>query len=82
MVAAGVLMVLRGLMEGGSGEDQGEGVLFCVYVYNVQPGIAIDLRTGESGRTVWGSAGSTADREGLVMAAAEFNRWIGRVVRE
>ncbi len=42
LVASGVLM------EGKSVEDGGEGVLFCVYVYNVQPGIAIDYKTGNS----------------------------------
>ena len=29
-------------------EDAGEGITFCVYVYNVQPGIRIDYRTGKS----------------------------------
>ncbi len=29
-------------------EDQGEGILFNVYCYNVQPGISIDYSTGES----------------------------------
>ena len=47
-------------MEAESVEDQGEGVLFCVYVYNVQPGIAIDYATGESWADGSGSAGSTA----------------------
>ncbi len=42
LVASGVLM------EAESVEDQGEGVCFCVYVYNVQPGVAIDYVTGES----------------------------------
>lgn len=36
------------LMEGWSVEDNGEGICFCVYVYNVQPGIIIDYATGES----------------------------------
>lgn len=54
LVASGVLM------EAESVEDQGEGVLFCVYVYNVQPGIAIDYATGESWADGSGSAGSTA----------------------
>lgn len=36
------------LMEGYSVEDQGEDVCFCVYAYNVQPGIIIDYRTGDS----------------------------------
>ena len=35
-------------MEAESVEDRGRGVSFCVYVYNVQPGIQIDYQTGES----------------------------------
>jgi len=42
LVAEGVLL------EGWSVEDQGEGVCFCVYAYNAQPGITIDYATGES----------------------------------
>lgn len=42
LVAEGVLM------EAYSVEDQGRGVEFCVFVYNVQPGIVIDYVTGES----------------------------------
>ncbi|MCI9337832.1 MAG: DNA/RNA non-specific endonuclease [Lachnospiraceae bacterium] len=42
LLASGVLM------EAKSVEDRGEAVSFCVYVYNVQPGIAIDYATGES----------------------------------
>ena len=42
LVASGVLM------EAESVEDQGEGVKFNVYVYNVQPGITIDYATGKA----------------------------------
>ena len=42
LVAGGVLM------EAYSVEDDGEGICFCVYCYNVQPGIAIDYATGKS----------------------------------
>ena len=42
LVASGVLM------EGYSVEDSGEGVTFCVYAYNVQPGVTIDYATGAS----------------------------------
>ena len=42
LVADGVLM------EAYSVEDDGKGVRFCVFVYNVQPGIEIDYKTGES----------------------------------
>ena len=42
-------MVARGvLMEAVSVEDDGEGLEFCVYAYNNQPGIEIDYATGES----------------------------------
>ncbi len=42
LVASGVLM------EAESVEDNGDDILFCVYVYNVQPNIIIDYATGES----------------------------------
>lgn len=42
LVADGVLM------EAWSVEDDGAGVCFNVFVYNVQPGIGIDFATGES----------------------------------
>lgn len=35
-------------MEGYSVEDQGKGIKFNIFVYNVQEGINIDYRTGES----------------------------------
>ena len=42
LVASGVIM------EAKSVEDNGDGVLFCVYCYNVQPKITIDYATGDS----------------------------------
>ena len=42
LVASGVQL------EAYSVEDNGKGVCFNVYVYNVQPGIVIDYKTGES----------------------------------
>lgn len=42
LVASGVLM------EAESVEDKGEDIQFCVYCYNVQPGITIDYATGDS----------------------------------
>ena len=42
-------LLARGvLMEGQSVEDEGDGICFCVYCYNVQPGVIIDYATGES----------------------------------
>ena len=38
-------------MEGYSVEDQGEGICFNIFAYNVQPGISIDYKTGESEQT-------------------------------
>lgn len=44
-------MVARGVqMEAFSVEDNGEGICFNIYVYNVQPGIEIDYATGNSWR--------------------------------
>ena len=40
LVASGVLM------EAYSVEDDGRGVCFCIYAYNVQPGVTIDYYTG------------------------------------
>ena len=42
LVASGVVM------EAWSVEDDGEGICFNVYCYNVQPGVKIDYKTGES----------------------------------
>lgn len=53
LVASGVQM------EAMSVEDNGEGILYNVYVYNVQPGIGIDYATGES----WEETAETADSE-------------------
>lgn len=44
LVAQGVLM------EAYSVEDDGGGVQFCVFCYNIQPGVIIDYATGESER--------------------------------
>lgn len=42
------LMASGVLMEAWSVEDNGYGCQFCVYVYNVQPGIEIDYETGDN----------------------------------
>lgn len=42
LVAKGVLMEARSV------EDNGDGIMFNVFCYNVQPGVRIDYATGES----------------------------------
>lgn len=42
LIASGVLM------EAYSVEDNGKGIQFCVYCYNVQPGISINYTTGQN----------------------------------
>lgn len=51
LLASGVLM------EGYSVEDGGDGICFCIYAYNVQPGVTIDYATGDSALS--GDTGST-----------------------
>lgn len=77
LVADGVLM------EGYSVEDEGDGICFCVYAYNVQPGITIDYATGDSwlssekGNSDRSSGGnsavsqSAADKSGTQQAAVQ-----------
>lgn len=56
----GADLVARGVeMEAWSVEDEGEGVCFHVYAYNVQPGVVIDYATGES----WAEGGEPAGGE-------------------
>ena len=59
LVASGVQM------EGWSVEDEGEGVCFNVYVYNVQPGVTIDYATGESALASDASESGTGDPESV-----------------
>ena len=48
-VFQGEELVARGVqMEAFSVEDEGEGICFNIYAYNVQPGVVIDYATGES----------------------------------
>ena len=42
LVARGVILAAKSV------EDDGEGILFNVYAYNVQPGVIIDYKTGKS----------------------------------
>lgn len=49
-------LVARGvLMEAESVEDDGEGICFCVYAYNMQPGVDINYETGAN----WANGQST-----------------------
>ena len=58
LLASGVLM------EALSVEDNGKGVCFNVYVYNVQPGIEIDYSTGASkGPKYTGDSNDEVDKE-------------------
>ena len=59
LVASGVQM------EGWSVEDEGEGVCFNVYVYNVQPGVTIDYATGESALASDAPESGTGDPESV-----------------
>ncbi|MCF0145083.1 MAG: DNA/RNA non-specific endonuclease, partial [Eubacterium sp.] len=51
------------LLEAKSVEDNGAGLEFCVYVYNVQPGILIDYATGESEGPEYTGSGTAAEQQ-------------------
>lgn len=53
LVANGVLM------EGWSVEDDGDGIRFCVFAYNNQPGVEIDYATGNNNATGENASTST-----------------------
>ena len=71
-------LVARGvLMEAKSVEDNGDGVLFCVFAYNVQPGVTIDYATGDnyadgtqSAESTDTSASTTTSNEAPVVVEA------------
>lgn len=58
LVASGVLM------EGWSVEDQGDGICFCVYAYNNQPGVEINYATGDNWASGSAPSGTTASGDG------------------
>ena len=53
-------------MEAYSVEDDGEGVLFNVFVYNVQPGITIDYATGNSEQDAINAGYRKAKRQSVI----------------
>lgn len=64
-------LVARGVeMEASSVEDQGKGLEFHVFIYNVQPGIVIDYATGDS-RRASGSLGSLGSSGASGVSAAQ-----------
>ena len=62
---AGENLVASGVqMEAESVEDDGEGISFNVYVYNVQPEITIDYSTGENWESPQTASPSDAETAG------------------
>lgn len=60
-------------MEAWSVEDDGDGVCFHVFVYNVQPGISIDYANGDSHFDENASVGGgTSARQGAAQADREY----------
>lgn len=61
-VYAGNELVARGvLMEAYSVEDEGAALSFCVYCFNVQPGVSIDYATGDNAPDGGAGAGEGSD---------------------
>lgn len=65
-------LVARGVqMEAMSVEDKGEGILYNVFCYNVQPGVVIDYQTGESYLSDEQSNSSSEDKTESVSIAED-----------
>lgn len=65
LLASGVLM------EAKSVEDGGDGILFCVYCYNVQPGVAINYVDGSSELDGTITAPSDEDTQSVEVSVAD-----------
>lgn len=66
-------------LEAWSVEDKGAGICFHVFCYNIQPGIEIDYKTGESQREYIQSAikeTAKVEMEGTTRATTEEMVWI------
>lgn len=70
LVASGVVM------EALSVEDDGEGISFHVYVYNVQPGVEIDYKTGASWESGETPSSDVASSQGTQAAEEEEQHYI------
>ncbi len=77
LVANGVLM------EASSVEDHGDGIEFCVFCYNVQPGVAIDYATGENwadGTVASEETATSTDSSNVTDSSASSNATSGTYV--
>lgn len=70
LLASGVLM------EAESVEDLGQGLMFCVYCYNVQPGITISYADGSSERAVQSAPTPAQTQQAQVQQPAETHTYI------
>lgn len=68
------------LMEAYSVEDAGEGISFCVFAYNVQPGIGIDYATGDNWAESSGTYQSTAASAAVETPAPQESQGITYVL--
>ena len=76
LVARGALMEAMSIGE--TPEENGEELMFCVYVYNCQPGIYIDYSTGES--RLAGSSAPSPDTGNVENSGDEGNSEVTEVV--
>ena len=66
-------------MEGYSVEDKGEGINFHIFVYNVEPGVVFDYKTGQN----WAADGSIdPEKDGYESALGTYRDKDGNIVKE
>lgn len=71
LVANGVLM------EAQSVEDKGKGIEFCVFCYNVQPGISIDYTDGSSVKNASATTSTQTATPAVTTAPSSTDAYIG-----
>ena len=65
-------LLARGVeMEAYSVEDDGDGVCFHVFVYNIQPGVKLNYKTGES---------EAESEQNMQLSCYELKKWLCRTV--
>jgi len=66
------------LLEAYSVEDEGRGISFCVYCYNVQPNVNINYSTGENSAVIYTPTLSPTPQPDIVISSSVYRTPTGK----